>query len=82
MSCYFCQNKNRKVTVLGGKRAKDFKYIYRSNVLHHIDCNRKNNSKSNLVELCELCHLRLHRKIYYRLVKSGKLKLINEKDAQ
>lgn len=27
---------------------------------HHIDCDRKNNSISNLITLCKKCHLSLH----------------------
>ena len=28
---------------------------------HHIDCNHKNNNPSNIVLLCEHCHVELHR---------------------
>lgn len=76
MSCYFCEAPYRKVM---GYKTKGGRYvnIKHQNVIHHIDCNRRNNAKSNLVELCELCHLRLHRKVYDRLIKDGKLKIKN-----
>ena len=28
---------------------------------HHLDCDRKNNSPTNLITLCQQCHLSLHR---------------------
>jgi hypothetical protein len=34
---------------------------------HHIDLDRENNDKSNLVCLCERCHKRLHNLFYKRL---------------
>lgn len=57
--CYFCRRKS----------------IQRSNIIHHIDCDRSNNSHKNLVELCPSCHRRLHRRIYNKLIKGGKLKV-------
>jgi len=32
-------------------------------LVHHIDCDRKNNILDNLMFLCDLCHVRLHRKL-------------------
>ena len=31
-------------------------------IIHHIDCNIKNNSPSNLITLCDQCHKHLHSK--------------------
>jgi len=31
-------------------------------IVHHIDCDRGNNSMSNLITLCQQCHLSLHSK--------------------
>lgn len=32
------------------------------NAVHHIDCNKKNNSTSNLITLCNQCHRYIHGK--------------------
>ena len=39
--------------------------------VHHIDANKRNNSKLNLIALCQKCHLRLDlaRHIYNRKIK-------------
>jgi hypothetical protein len=57
------------------KRKKNGCYFCsgKKSVIHHIDCDRDNNSESNLVELCKKCHLRLHRRIYDELIKVGKV---------
>lgn len=31
-------------------------------IVHHIDCDRGNNSMSNLITLCQQCHMSLHAK--------------------
>ncbi len=63
------------------KRKKGSCYFCGGNnsVIHHIDCDRSNNSENNLVELCKNCHFRLHRKIYKGLIKVGKLKVWKER---
>ena len=75
MSCYFCEDKSRKMLAYYDKKKKRYVYFHHVNVTHHIDCDRTNNVKENLVELCQLCHMRLHGKIYRRLIKVGKLKV-------
>lgn len=39
--------------------------------VHHIDCDKKNNAKQNLISLCQRCHLRLdlHHHMKNRKVK-------------
>lgn len=39
-------------------------------VVHHIDTDRQNNEKINLLDLCDSCHRKLH-VVYRRMLKSG-----------
>ena len=39
-------------------------------ILHHIDTDRQNNEKNNLLPLCDRCHRKIHT-IYRKLTKSG-----------
>lgn len=41
--------------------------------VHHIDGNRSNNSKHNLIALCQRCHLRLDRERHIRKRKNRRL---------
>ena len=34
--------------------------------VHHIDCNKENNSRVNLIALCQRCHLRLDLGLHLR----------------
>jgi 5-methylcytosine-specific restriction endonuclease McrA len=34
--------------------------------VHHIDCDKNNNSKHNLIALCQRCHLRLDLEHHHR----------------
>jgi hypothetical protein len=46
--------------------------------IHHIDANRRNVERKNLIVLCTHCHRRLHTKIY-NIIYSRKIrKIINE----
>jgi len=58
--------------------SEDGKYNNKLKV-HHIDVNTKNNSPSNLITLCNQCHLSLHRKYTkYVLRRSNIYKLFAE----
>ena len=46
--------------------------------VHHIDSDKKNNSKHNLIALCQRCHLRLDREKH---IKNGKAKREEKKNA-
>ena len=74
--CYFCEKNGRNVLSQFKKKGRSV-YRHIPNVIHHIDCDRTNDSKRNLVELCERCHARLHSTIYRRLVEFGNLKVKN-----
>lgn len=63
--CYFCH------------KTKRHKWI--SIAIHHIDRDRSNNEISNLMILCEGCHMKLHGAIYNRLEKVGLLKRVKNK---
>lgn len=39
--------------------------IKSAKVVHHIDCNQKNNSSKNLMSLCRECHEVYHDRIYH-----------------
>ena len=44
-------------------------------VVHHIDCNRENNKKDNLIYLSDRAiHNKLHQEAYLYLVEIGKIK--------
>ena len=75
MSCFFCDLKERNTPAYYDKKKKKWILVRHKNFIHHIDTNRKNNLKENLVELCYRCHARLHGKIYRMLVKGGILKI-------
>lgn len=44
-------------------------------LVHHLDCNKRNNQLSNLITLCNQCHMSIHAKY-----KRNKLKNNNIKD--
>ena len=47
--------------------------------VHHWDCNPSNNQQENLVALCTVCHLSMHRKHRGSILEGqGRLKLIIE----
>lgn len=41
--------------------------------IHHIDRNRKNNNRKNLLFLCGPCHMLLHKEIRKKALYQGKL---------
>ena len=69
MVCYFCKIRSKQAFVLTrGRSNKMIKRFYTiQNITHHIDTNRKNNSRENLIKLCPPCHLKLHK--LYRAYK-------------
>lgn len=65
-NCYFCESN-------GSRR-------WRKGIeLHHIDLNPKNNNPKNLVSLCQICHMKLHKTIYNRLKRVG---MITQKEKE
>lgn len=74
MSCYFCKTDGKKKFCMAPKRGGgEIKRHYTiRNVMHHIDTNRKNNSKENLIQICPKCHYKLHK--LYRIYKKFLIK--------
>lgn len=42
-------------------------------IIHHVDCNKLNNSPSNLITLCGQCHNSIHAKYSNKELRSGNI---------
>lgn len=42
-------------------------------IVHHLDCDKNNNSPSNLITLCDQCHRSLHKKYSNSLLRSSNI---------
>lgn len=62
--CLFCANTGNNNPMSGRKNFT---------VIHHIDLNRENNSKKNLLQLTQNIHSSLHHRAYDYLVKIGQI---------
>lgn len=85
--CYFCRKKRALATIVTKDffekvdwqkklchiKKNEF-FINTVMARHHVDENRKNNRKINLVDLCWRCHRKLH--ILYKIWKKGKKRSI------
>jgi len=92
--CQACNAKKRcKENYIYGintYREKAFKYFpkecfcckedsFEKIIIHHIDCNHKNNDISNLVVLCKSCHRSIHWRIRKGLTNDEAIVAIKEK---
>lgn len=52
---------NRKIVLERDENTCQCCGTQRGLILHHLDCDRQNNSTTNLITLCKQCHAHLHR---------------------
>lgn len=80
--CSFCSHKslyprvfykNRKVALARDENTCQCCGENEVKIVHHIDCNKKNNSPSNLITLCGQCHLSLHAKYSNKQLRDGNI---------
>lgn len=77
---YYCLNCHKKLSDYRHKRC--YKCENKLNphikgktlIKHHIDLNKQNNKKKNILELTSSCHLSLHHRAYRYIVKIGLVK--------
>lgn len=71
--------RNRKIILNRDReRCRNCKSIKKL-VIHHIDCDKKNNSLSNLITLCTVCHLGLHRIYSNKELREGNISTLFSK---
>lgn len=45
-------------------------------LVHHMDCNDRNNDPNNLITLCNQCHLSLHSKYEHSFLRKNDIRMI------
>lgn len=79
--CYYCKPKSYTRTYYRNRKLAFKRDNYQCQscktknkiIIHHIDCNIKNNSMSNLITLCNQCHHSLHGNYTNKQLREGNI---------